>query len=160
MSMKRSPKDVAKKRERQRKVKKELIEKRLVDRKERRLEHERELAYEREFNEKNKIGLSKQEVKDKLARNMEILEELEKKFIEEEQLKGDPAQSQKALAQLETIEEFGKIQGELIALNQKKKELEEAGEFTPELAAEHAKKLDEYKQQIEELQKTREANIL
>ena len=84
MSIKRSAKHVAKKRARQKEVKKALIEKRLNDRKQKRLDWEREKAFEREFNEKNKIGLSQQEVNEKLAHNMELLTALENELIEEE----------------------------------------------------------------------------
>ncbi len=160
MSMKRSAKHVAKKRARQKEVKKALIEKRLRERKEKRLEHERELAFEREFAEKNKMGLTNQEVKDRLTNNMQILEALENEFIAEEQANNDPAKSEKALAQLQAIEEFGKIQGEIINLEQEKAALEKAGEFTEEKMKEHSEKLDALKNKITELQKVREENIL
>jgi hypothetical protein len=160
MSIRRSAKHVAKKRERQKEVKKALIEKRLNDRKQKRLDWEREKAFEREFNEKNKIGLSQQEVNEKLAHNMELLTALENELIEEEKNRSTGETSEKALAQLQAIEEFGKIQGDIIALEQEKANLIKEEKFTPEKAEEHAAKLDELNKKVDLLQKVREQNAL
>lgn len=81
--MSKERKKLQKKKARQKAVKKRLIEKRLADRKERKLERLRDAAYEREFSKKHNLGLSDQEIKERLAHNMKILQALEEEYLRE-----------------------------------------------------------------------------
>ena len=151
MSMKNSKKQISKKKARQKAVKKIIVENRLIARKEKRLENERELAYEREFAEKQNLGLSADEIKSRLSHNLQILDALEKQLEEEEADKGENISAKNAQEQLAIIEEFGTLHKELIDLNFYKKELEEKGEFTEEKKAKWDAKSEEIKQKIQEL---------
>ena len=115
------------------------------------MENERELAYEREFAEKQNLGLSADEIKSRLSHNLQILEALEKQLEEEEADKGENISAKNAQEQLAIIEEFGTLHKELIDLNFYKKELEEKGEFTEEKKAKWDAKSEEIKQKIQEL---------
>jgi hypothetical protein len=149
--MKKSQKQISKKRARQKAVKKVIIENRLAARKEKRLEYERELAYEREFAEKQNLGLSADEIKSRLSHNLQILDALEQQLEEEEAAKGESVSSKNAQEQLAIIEEFGTLHKELADLNFYKKDLEEKGEFTEEKKVKFEAKAEEIKQKIQEL---------
>jgi hypothetical protein len=160
MGKKLGRKHIEKKRARQKAVKKVLIEKRLADRKEKRLEREKELIYEREFNEKNKLGLSKEEVKQRLEQNLKILEVLEQQMIAEEAERGKSDLGDKAQAQLEAIEDFGKLQGELINLQVSKKESQEKNEWSDEKEKQFLVDLERITASMEELKQKRENNVM
>lgn len=160
MGRKLGRKHIEKKKARQKAVKKILIEKRLADRKERRLEREKELIYEREFNEKNKMGLSKEEVKQRLEQNLKILEVLEQQMIKEESERGQSDAGEKAQAQLEAIEDFSKLQGELINLQVSKKELQEKNEWTDEKEQGFIANLERITNEMEKLKQKRESNVI
>ena len=149
-----------KKRARQKSAKKDLIERRLADRKEKRLEREREMAFEKEFNGKNKLGISNEEVQQRLENNMKVLEALEKQLIEEEEQKGTNNVSEKAQVQLEAIEEFGKIQGEIINLQTAKKQLQENNQWTDEHEKQFATELERLTQALADLENKRKENAL
>jgi hypothetical protein len=160
MSRKLGRKHLEKKRARQKSAKKDLIERRLADRKEKRLEREREMAFEKEFNGKNKLGISNEEVQQRLENNMKLLEALEKQFIEEEEQKGTNNVSEKAQLQLETIEEFGKIQGEIINLQTAKKQSQENNQWTDEQEKQFATELEKLTQALADLENKRKENAL
>lgn len=160
MSRKLGRKHIEKKKARQKAVKKVLIEKRLADRREKRLEREKELIYEREFNEKNKLGLSKEEVKERLEQNLKILEVLEQQMIAEEAERGKSETGDKAQAQLEAIEDFGKLQGELINLQVAKKEAQEKNDWNDEKENKFVADLERINLSMEELKKKRENNVM
>jgi len=152
MSKKNSRKQVEKKRARQKAVKKVLIEKRLADRKAKRLEFERELAYEREFNDKQKkLGLTQDEVRERLENNMKVLEALEEQMEKEEAARGESDAGNKSRAQLDLIEEFGVLQKDLIELHQLKKELEGKGEFTDEAKEKFTTQVEEIHKKLQDL---------
>jgi hypothetical protein len=81
--MSKERKKLQKKKARQKAVKKKIIEKRLDDRKQRKLERLRDEAYEREFEKKQNLGLSSEEIKERLENNMKILQALEDEFLRE-----------------------------------------------------------------------------
>ena len=151
MSQKNSRKQIEKKRARQRTVKKLLREKRLEDRKQKRLEFEREIAFEREFNEKQKLGLSNQEVMERLENNMKVLEALENQLETEEAARGETNKSKQAQLQMEVLEEFGTLQKELIELNTGRKKMEEEGNLSEEDKQKYEAKVQEIKEKISAL---------
>jgi hypothetical protein len=160
MSKKLGRKHFEKKKARQKAVKKVLIEKRLEERREKRLEREKEFIYEREFNEKTKLGLSKEEVKERLEQNLKILEVLEQQMIAEEAERGKSDVGDKAQAQLEAIEGFGKLQGDLINLQVSKKDLQEKNEWNDEKEQEFKTDLEKITAEMEGLKQKRENNVI
>jgi hypothetical protein len=76
MSKKNSKKALQKKKDREKMVRKKVIETRMEIRKERKMEKLREDAYEREFKNKEKTGMSLEEVKKTIEHNMKVLAEL------------------------------------------------------------------------------------
>jgi hypothetical protein len=158
MSKKIGRKHMEKKRARQKAVKKILVEKRLVERKERKLEHMREIAFEREFDNKQKIGLSKEEVDEKLRRNIKMLEALEQQHDEEMAAKGQGGEVEAIGKQLETIEEFGRLQGELVNLHNKRAELEKNGQLDEEAKKDFELKLLDLNNKMEVLKIVKEEN--
>lgn len=81
--MSKERKKLQKKKARQKAVKKRLIETRLEDRKQRKLERLRDEAFEREFAKKQNLGLSSEEIKERLENNLKILQALEDEFLRE-----------------------------------------------------------------------------
>ena len=79
--MSKERKKLQKKKARQKAVKKKIIEKRLEARKEAKLVRLRDEAYEREFNKKQNLNLSAEEIKERLENNMKILEALEEEYM-------------------------------------------------------------------------------
>ena len=158
MSKKCGRKHLEKKRARQKSVKKTLIEKRLFERKERKMERERELAFEREFNQKQSLGLSKEEINERLQKNIKMLEALEKQHDEEMAAKGNAESIQAIEKQLSTIEEYGKLQGEVINLMEKKKKMQEEGTLDEIAEKEFELSLQDLKNKMEVLNVIRQEN--
>ena len=79
--MSKERKKLQKKKARQKAVKKKIIEKRLEARKEAKLVRLRDEAFEREFNKKQNLNLSAEEIKERLENNMKILEALEEEYM-------------------------------------------------------------------------------
>lgn len=149
MSMKKSKKHFEKKRSRSKEVKKLLIEKRLKNRRELHLDKERELAFEKEFNEKNKMNLPPEEIKTRLENNMKVLEALEEKYVQEQEEKAK--NSEKLMAQFKNTEEVAKLQQEIFDMQDNKQGLLDRGEMTPEIEAELKEKLERIGKRMEEL---------
>lgn len=130
MSMKKNKSAIQKKKQRAKQVKKRIIENRLLLRKEKKEEFLREQAFEKEFNQKSNLGLSNEEIKQRLEHNMKILEELEKEY--DHRPKDEKAE--KVKNQVEALEEFNRLQNELLAVQLEKEEAKQKGEFTVEKA--------------------------
>lgn len=152
MSMKKNKKAIQKKKLRSKQVRKKIVEKRLALRKERKDEQIREQAFEREFAEKNKSGLSNEEIKSRLEHNLNILEALEKEYDSESQ----SDKKQKVQQQVEAIEQLTNLQNELLAVHQEKESLKEKGELTDEKAAEISAKLENIGNRMQEAAAKRE----
>lgn len=128
--MKKNKSAIQKKKQRAKQVKKRIIENRLLLRKEKKEEFLREQAFEKEFNQKSNLGLSNEEIKQRLEHNMKILEELEKEY--DHRPKDEKAE--KVKNQVEALEEFNRLQNELLAVQLEKEEAKQKGEFTAEKA--------------------------
>lgn len=152
MSMKKNKKAIQKKKLRSKQVRKKIVEKRLALRKERKDEQIREQAFEREFAEKNKSGLSNEEIKSRLEHNLNILEALEKEYDSESQ----SDKKQKVQQQVEAIEQLTNLQNELLAVHQEKESLKEKGELTDEKTAEISAKLENIGNRMQEAAAKRE----
>lgn len=150
--MKKNKKAIQKKKLRSKQVRKKIVEKRLALRKERKDEQIREQAFEREFAEKNKSGLSNEEIKSRLEHNLNILEALEKEYDSESQ----SDKKQKVQQQVEAIEQLTNLQNELLAVHQEKESLKEKGELTDEKAAEISAKLENIGNRMQEAAAKRE----
>lgn len=83
--MSKNKKKMMKKKAHEREARKRVLEKRTVMRKERKDEKIREEAFEKAFAEKQNLGLTTEEIKEKLENNMKILEALEQEFEKEEE---------------------------------------------------------------------------
>lgn len=78
--MSKNNKKVAKKKAHEREARKRVLERRTAIRQERKDDRLREEAFEREFSQKQNLGLTTEEIKEKLEYNMKILEALEKEY--------------------------------------------------------------------------------
>ena len=104
-----------KKKARQKAVKKKIIGKRLEARREAKLVHERDEAYERDFAKKQNLNLSAEEIKERLEHNMKILEALE-----EEYMKDNPEHQKN----IEGVKEQLELQKEMVQAVKEKEESE------------------------------------
>lgn len=150
--MKKGKKAIQKKKLRSKEVRKKIVEKRLALRKERKDEQIREQAFEKEFAEKSKSGLSNEEIKSRLEHNLNILEALEKEYDSESQ----SDKKQKVQQQVEAIEQLTNLQNELLLVHQEKESLKEKGELTDEKAAEINAKLEGIGKRMQEAAAKRE----
>ena len=149
MSMKNSKNHIQKKIARSKEVKKILIEKRLQNRRELRFDKEREAAFEREFDEKNKLGLRPEEVKERLQNNMNILQALEDKYIQDREDKAK--NSEKLMEQFKNTEEIAKLQQEIFDMQDEKQGILDNKEMTPEKEAELKERLELIGKKMNEL---------
>ena len=138
MSIKKNKSAIKKKKQRAKEVKKRIVENRLLLRKERKEELLREQAFEKEFNQKSNLGLSNEEIKQRLEHNMKILEELEKEYDHS----AKDEKSEKVKNQVEALNEFNNLQNELMAVHREKEEAKQKGEFNLEKAQEINDKLN------------------
>lgn len=152
MSMKKNKKAIQKKKDRAKEVRKRVVEKRLILRKERKDELLREQAFEKEFKEKSNLGLSNDEIKSRLEHNMKILEELEKEYDTQAQ----DGKKEKVMQQVGAIEKLTNLQNELLAIHQEKEALKQKNELTEEKAAEISAKLEELGNRMQEAAAQRE----
>ncbi len=104
MSKKNTKKHFEKRKAREKAVKKKIVESRVLLRKERKLEREREEAYEREFAQKQNMGLTPEQVRAKIEENMKILE-----AINEEHDVEDYKKSAALLEMKEQLEKVAKL---------------------------------------------------
>jgi hypothetical protein len=147
--MKNSKNHIQKKIARSTEVKKILIEKRLQNRRELRFDKEREAAFEREFDEKNKLGLRPEEVKERLQNNMNILQALEDKYIQDREDKAK--NSEKLMEQFKNTEEIAKLQQEIFDMQDEKQGILDNKEMTPEKEAELKERLELIGKKMNEL---------
>lgn len=117
--MSKERKKLQKKKARQKAVKKKLIEKRLEARREAKLVKLRDEAFEREFEKKQNLNLSDEEIKERLENNMKILEALE-----EEYLRQNPENAEA----VNQVKEQLQIQQSVLAAAKEKKETENNSE--------------------------------
>lgn len=83
--MSKNNKKLAKKKTHEREARKRVLERRKEMRQERKDEAMREKAFEREFAQKQNLGLTHEEIKQKLEHNMKLLEALENELVQEEE---------------------------------------------------------------------------
>lgn len=78
--MSKNNKKIAKKKAHEREARKRVLERRKAIRQDRKDERLREEAFEREFSQKQNLGLTNEEIKQKLEHNMKLLEVLEQEY--------------------------------------------------------------------------------
>jgi hypothetical protein len=111
--MSKNNKKLVKKKVHEREARKRVLEKRQTIRQERKDEKLREEAFEREFSQKQNLGLTKEEIKQKLEHNMKILEALEQEYVVEDEKRKNQSdeimkQAKESMEQLK--QEFEKLQ--------------------------------------------------
>jgi hypothetical protein len=158
MSIKKSKKHIQAKKAREKEVKKRINENRVILRKERRLELERERAYEIEFAKKSEENLSNEERLERLKNNVKILEALESEYDKEKNISQE--QVEKLNKQFEATGEYQELQTELYTIFQEKEALKTKGELTDEKSEEIKSRLDKIGKRIEDLGKIRQENII
>lgn len=104
---KKNNKKLAKKKTHEREARKRVLERRQTIRQERKDEKLREEAFEKEFSQKQNLGLTNEEIKQRLEHNMKILEALEQEYIAEDE--GKKIQSNEIMKQAkESMEQLRK----------------------------------------------------
>jgi hypothetical protein len=83
--MSKNSKKDAKKKAHEREARKRVLERRKALRQERKDDKLREEAFEREFSKKQNLGLTNEQIKEKLEHNMKILEALENELVAEDE---------------------------------------------------------------------------
>jgi hypothetical protein len=106
--MSKNNKKLAKKKTHEREARKRVLERRKAIRQERKDELMRERAFEKEFSQKQNLGLTTEEIKQKLEHNMKILEALENELVQEEETrkKNTSAFMEKAVEDMAKFEEL------------------------------------------------------
>jgi len=84
-AMSKNSKKDAKKKAHEREARKRVLERRKALRQERKDDKLREEAFEREFSKKQNLGLTNEQIKEKLEHNMKILEALENELVAEDE---------------------------------------------------------------------------
>ena len=107
--MSKNNKKLAKKKAHEREARKRVLDRRKAIRQDRKDEAMREKAFEREFSQKQNLGLTNEEIKSKLEHNLKILEALEEELVKEEEVR----QQNTAVFKEKALEDMAKLQEQI-----------------------------------------------